>query len=164
MADYIIYYRLIPQVLPNKWVRDYFWQCMGKIHWARLSYGQRWCTLEKQWTYRIVCACQSVCGASLNRWLRCRIRHLASAFWMTGGEVTVGHIWRVGGETDFLLGLCLSLSLSAFVVSEWEAGCPDSRFCTNFIILISFSSCYSSGPRENMQMPRWPGTCKSESK
>lgn len=73
--------------------------------------------MEKQCTEHLqnsVC----VCGASQNRWLWCRIRHLASAFWMTGGEVTAGHIWRVEEDTDFLLGLCLSLSLSQLLMYQ----------------------------------------------
>ena len=165
MADYSICYRLTPQVLPNKWVRDYFWQRMDKIHWVRLSYGQSWCTVEKQCAYRVVCVCVRVCvcvcvcGASQNRWLRCRIRHLASAFWMTGGEVTAGHIWRGGWETEILYSVSVSLSLSGLLMyeSETQAALIWSQevlswFCINLIISISCCNGCGDAPRENMQI------------
>lgn len=64
-VDYIICYQLIPQVLPNKWVRDYFWQCMNQIHWTRLSFSQCWRTVEWQRPYRIECVCMCVVTAVL---------------------------------------------------------------------------------------------------
>lgn len=113
--------------------------------------------MEKQRTYRCVCVCvckwASVCTVSQSRWLRCWNKHLASAFWVTGGEVTAGHIWRV--KRDFLFSLCLFQLLmhhgEAKVALIWPTE-HSSWFCACFMVLFPVYNSCSRKPNYVMQI------------
>lgn len=144
-------YPLIPQVLLNKWVRDYFGDCADEIHWTRLSYGWGWSTVERQWCAHSGCMCACVL-------VRCFSEQVAVASDQTPGLRLLSDRWwshcrahlEGGGkrecerDTDFLLGLSRSLSFWCVSVrhgvGSWEVGC-----CFLWSLLLSYLILYLSG-------------------